>query len=240
MPILGSARRRAAFLFNHLVEARPAGGPDRVFEFLVTCGALVRGSMMAKTTIPVSMTTPAGVAVDCIAWDRWAEHWYFSRRVEVDLAFHPFYEMRERAERRGWEWSTQEVPDGMVPRDELLAIVPGMSAVIGFEPWDLSQPSANPTVRLVHPEVVPDGLESGGLAVVGLPGSYCGAPVFSLVELDGARLRMVLLGVVGAELRGGASNRGPARALIPGGQLRTAAADVFAGLSAGTSWRGGE
>ena len=222
-----------AFLFNHLVESRSElGEPDRVFRFLVTHAALVRGSLIATTTTPRAMvTTPA--ASDFIAWDQWSHQWHFSRNVPVALAFHPFYELQEHARRKGWKWETTAVTDGMVPKSQF-SIARDMTAAIGFEPWELPNPNAVPSVRPVVAEPIGG---STTLGVRGLPASYCGAPVFGFEPFGEGRLRLILLGVVAGTVDGEGSN---ARALVMGGALRNAAADVYEALVAGNSWRGGD
>ena len=79
-----------AFLFNHLIEVHSATQDyDRICRFLVTCGALVRGSEMAITTTPVAMVADPPASSDWVVWTEWSKRWHFSPSVVGDLAFHP-------------------------------------------------------------------------------------------------------------------------------------------------------
>ena len=207
------------FLFNHLLPPTGTGEPvDRVVTFLVTSAEAASGGLGRLTMARHMVDAPD--AAEVLLFRDWSDQWLRPTDPNADVAVLPFAHLDNHAARKGWNWTTQEVTDGMLlkPADRV-AVLPGELAVYGYEPSQLGSAAQRPSVRPVGIESLPNG----SVGVVGAPASFTGAPVIALAELPDGYARFVVAGLVGSSTH---ADPAAPRPLVPASLIRTAAAQV--------------
>jgi hypothetical protein len=190
-------RPGTAFLYNELVESRPDA--DRVREWIVTVDRLTRGPVLEVRLRPEMIEL--GPAADYLALVKLQKHW--ARRhgaaVVVSRVLH------EHAERKGWQWRTQEVREGIAGGTERLsaALADGTRRA-----WALGH-LAEETIE-VPGEPRPQALVSSGVtrdpdrAVRWrgeVPMGFAGAPVFVAEQRGRVEFALLCIGLLGSDDR---------------------------------------
>jgi hypothetical protein len=175
-------------LYNHLLGT--TAGSDRVIEFLVTAGQILPGAV-GEVRLRPDMIKPSGAASDVLLMPRFAEQW--TQDAPSGAAFTPFAGLHEHGRRKGWQWVTQEVTDGLAARAQDVAQItaePQLAYILGHGVHGTERP-----LVLVRANVQRDGhgtIRWSGTAEDGLPGS----PVLMARVVDGRGIKLVCLGVL--------------------------------------------
>ncbi|MCF2530791.1 hypothetical protein [Yinghuangia soli] len=178
-----------AFWFNELVET--TAEVERVRQFLVTAGEPTRVEI-AEFTLRPELCAPA-VSAEKLIWTGFADGW--THLGDLGVAVLPTSGLHEHGERKGWQWTTDEITDGMAAKDDDIA-------ALGAEPV--------PAYLLGHDVGAGNGAREqavvvgavararrGGVVWVGdVPQGCVGAPVFIGVSLGGDSFKLVCVGAV--------------------------------------------
>lgn len=191
LPFEQAATRKmpgTAFWYNDLVDATP--GHERIRQFLVTAEAVPHYEM-AQWTLRAELCEPA-MSAEFLAMPGFADSWI--ALPDLGIAVMPTGGLYAHAQRKGWQWTTDEITDGLAATEvdvEVLGGTPTPGFVLGHD-------------------VGPRGERLQGLAAGGvirdadgrlywdraMPDGFAGAPVFVSRMLDESRLKLVCLGVV--------------------------------------------
>jgi hypothetical protein len=214
------------FLFNHLLNpGTTAGADERVLTFLITCRSNVNGPV-GELGIPRHMARYPDRACEVLLFTHWADQWSRPADSNIDVALLPFFHLESHARRKGWEWNTQEVTDGMLlqPAEQVPALA-DEPAAYGYEPSQLRNPAhQRPVLRPISFQHLPNGTPG----VAGTPASFAGAPVIALTPRPDGNARFVVAGMIGSPNSTDATSPNP---FTPAPQIRTAAAETYRHLT---------
>lgn len=181
-----------AFWYYDLVDGSP--GSQSVVPYLVTARALTRFDL-AEWTLRAELCDPAMTA-EKLAMRDFADSWTVLDGLQV--AVMPAAGLYAHAERKGWQWTTDEVTDGLAARQSDLAALGTGSRPAFVLGHDVGPRGARSQVVLAGSVNVVDG----ALRWVGPLAEGCGgSPVFTALRRGVGDLKLVCLGVI---LPGGA------------------------------------
>jgi hypothetical protein len=155
------------FLFNHLLNSgTTAGADERVLTFLITCRSNVNGQV-GELGIARHMARDPDRASEVLLFTHWADQWSRPADSNIDVALLAFFHLESHARRKGWEWNTQEVTDGMLLQSaEQVPVLADELAAYGYEPSQLRNPAhQRPVLRPISFQHLPNGAPG----VVGTP-----------------------------------------------------------------------
>ncbi|WP_051951421.1 hypothetical protein [Actinacidiphila yeochonensis] len=173
------------------------GDREVVRQYLVTAAPRTRYEI-GQLTLRTEVVDNAQKAVDILAMGGFAKRWTVLEGLGV--AVMPTVDMHLHAERKGWNWESQEVTDGLAARDEdIAAIGPELveAYVLGHavdaegSDRDPDRPQRMLAGHVSRP--APDApLTWSGPA---LPEGFDGAPVFAGLALPENKVKLLCLGV---------------------------------------------
>jgi hypothetical protein len=177
-----------AFWYNDLVDATPEH--ERIRQFLVTAEAVTRYEL-AQWTLRAELCEPS-MSAEFLLMRDFADGWI--RLPDLGIAVMPTAGLYAHAQRKGWQWTTDEITEGLAATEsdlETLGSTPSPALVLGHD--------VGPRGERLQAAVVggafhaPDGALRWDRA---LPDGFTGAPVFVGRLLDESRFKLVCLGVV--------------------------------------------
>jgi hypothetical protein len=178
-----------AFWFNELVESTAEG--EVVRQFLMTASEPARIDI-AEFTLRANLCAPAMSAEKLIMID-FADEWIHLGNLGV--AVMPTAGLHAHSVRKGWQWTTDEITDGIAAKHEDisgLAAQPIAAYLLGH---DVDAGTGAREQAVVVGTVERTG--SGMVSWVGeLPEGCVGAPVFTTTPLSGDSFKLVCLGAV--------------------------------------------
>lgn len=184
-----------AFWYYDLVDGSP--GQESVVPCLVTAGALTRFDV-GEWTLRAELCDPAMFAEKLLMLD-FADGW--TVLDDLGVAVMPAVGLYARAERKGWQWTADEVTEGLVAHESDLV-------ALGTGSWPACVLGHDVGPRATRPQVVASGsveVMDGALRWSGpVPEGCAGSPVFTgLPQGAAGYMKLVCLGVI---LPGGADS----------------------------------
>ena len=198
-----------AFWYNDLVETKP--GHEVIRQYLVTAETRTRYEL-GQFTLRPGLAAPE-LPADELVLPSFSRKW--TRLGGLGAAVMPTTDLHIHAEKRGWQWTTDEITAG-------LAAQPADIALIGAEPlpaYALGHTVEEEAGRK-HPDR-PQVLLPGAVTrtsddpaapvrwTTPLPDGFAGAPVFAAVPMEDGQVKLVCLGLVLPAIRPVAPRRAP-------------------------------
>jgi hypothetical protein len=185
-----------AFWYNDLVAT--GTGHEVIRQYLVTAEARTRFEL-GQFTLRTGLVAPE-LPADELVLPSFSKKW--TRLGDLGVSVMPTTDLHIHAEKRGWQWTTDEITAG-------LAAQPADIAQIGAEPlpaYALGH-AVDTEAGGKHPER-PQVLLPGAVTrtsddpaapvrwTTPLPDGFAGAPVFAAVPMDDGQVKLVCLGLV--------------------------------------------
>ena len=228
MPGPNRAVGGTAFLYNHVLTRGSGDETDAYVTFLITARGMTTGEY-GFLGIPRHMVSDPDAAGHLVFRD-WSRAWQHPADTRVGLAALPHYLLVAHAERKGWNWCTDEVTDGMLHSGDRLVVWRGELAAYGYEADGADGIARQqPVLRAV--DIVPTG--DGTPGVSGVPASFVGAPVVALTPRTDGKLGFFVVGMVGGgQLTTGMAQSEPLRPLVSAAAIRSRVDEIYARLAA--------
>jgi len=177
-----------AFWYNDLVDATP--GHENVRQYLVTAEALTRYDL-AQWTLRPDLCDPE-MSAELLLMGDFADGWI--RLEDLGVAVMPTGALHTHADRKGWQWTTDEITDGMAAHESDLAAIgsrPAPAYVLGHD----IGPQRERLQVVVAGGVLRD--TAGALRWDReMPEGCVGSPVFMVVPHGSSQLKLVCIGVI--------------------------------------------
>jgi len=177
-----------AFWYNDLVDATP--GHEAIRQFLVTADALTRHDL-ARWTLRAELCQPA-MSAEFLAMGSFADQWI--RLPDLGIAVMPTAGLHAHAQRKAWQWSTDEITEGLAATAsdlEFLSTTPTPAYVLGHDVGPkgerLQAVAAGGVLRDTGGTLRWDRMMPNGMA---------GSPVFVGHPLDEKRFKLICVGAV--------------------------------------------
>ncbi|MEV0491881.1 hypothetical protein [Streptomyces atratus] len=179
-----------AFWFNDLVDKQ--GDTETVRQYLVTARAMTRYDI-AEVRLRPELSTSA-MSANALAMLAFEDGWI--PLGDSGVAVMPAASLHALARRKRWEWTTDEITDGLAATAEDVAGIGGEPVPAYVLGHDVGPDRTDRPQAVVVGTVVRDAADGPVRWDGTVPVGCVGAPVFAGIHLDGPQFRLVCLGVV--------------------------------------------